>query len=75
MTPGKTEVKQGKFVEFISPGKRIILGNGINLNPNMFTLGIIQIIVKKKLVEPQILRFVNFTPCEELVSTRHFWQM
>ena len=47
MTPGKTEVKQGKFVEFISPGKRVILGNGINLNPNMFTLGIIQIIVKK----------------------------
>ena len=42
----KQKSNKAKFVEFISPGKRVILENGINLNPNMFTLGIIQIIVK-----------------------------
>ena len=26
-------------------------------------------------VEPQILHFANFTPCEELVPKRHFWKM
>ena len=26
-------------------------------------------------VEPQISNFANFTPCEELVPKRHFWQM
>ena len=26
-------------------------------------------------VEPQISHFANFTPCEELVPKRHFWQM
>ena len=25
--------------------------------------------------EPQILHFVNFTPCEKLIPIRHFWQM
>ena len=48
MSPGKTEVKQGKFVEFASPAKGYILEkliNPISPTPNV-TLGIIQIKVK-----------------------------
>ena len=52
MSPGKTEVKQGKFVEFISPAKGYFREtydaqsmNPISPTPK-FTLGIIQIKVK-----------------------------
>ena len=27
------------------------------------------------LLNRKFLHFANFTPCEELVPTRHFWQM
>ena len=52
VSPGKTEVKQGKFVEFISPAKGYLRETyqSQNLNPisptPKFTLGIIQIKVK-----------------------------
>ena len=52
VSPGKTEVKQGKFVEFISPAKGYFRETyqSQNLNPisptPKLTLGIIQIIVK-----------------------------
>ena len=52
VSPGKTEVKQGKFVEFISPAKGYFreTSQSQNLNPisptSKFTLGIMQIIVK-----------------------------
>ena len=52
VSPGKTEVKQGKFVEFISPAKGYFRETykSQNINPisptPKFTLGIIQIKVK-----------------------------
>ena len=52
MSPGKTEVKQGKFVEFISPAKGYFREtyksqNIKHIYPTpKFTLGIIQIKVK-----------------------------
>ena len=52
MSPGKTEVKQGKFVEFISQAKGYFreIHKSQNINPispaPSFTLDIIQIIVK-----------------------------
>ena len=53
VSPGKTEVKQGKFVEFISPAKGYFRETyrSQNINPisptPKFTLGIIQIKVKR----------------------------
>ena len=35
----------------------------------------VSISISSGLAEPQISHFVNFTPCEELVQIRHFWQM
>ena len=52
MSPGKTEVKQGNFVEFISPVKGYFRETykSQNINPisptHKLTLGIIQIKVK-----------------------------
>ena len=52
MSPGKTEVKQGKFVKFIYPAKGVLEKpiNHKNINPisptPKFTLGITQIKVK-----------------------------
>ena len=52
MSPGNTDVKQGKFVEFISPAEDYFreMYKSQNINPisttPRFTLGIIQIIVK-----------------------------
>ena len=52
MSPGKAEVKQGKFGEFISPVRGYFRETykSQNINPNWptpkFTLGIIQIKVK-----------------------------
>ena len=53
MLPGKAEVKQGKFVEFISPAKGYFRETYKSQNINTisptpkFTLGIIQIKVKR----------------------------
>ena len=50
MSPGNTDIKQGKFVEFISPAKGYFreMYKSQNINPIFptpkFTLGIIQII-------------------------------
>ena len=52
MSPGKTEVKQGKFVEYISPAKGYFreTNQSENINPispnPKFTFDIIQITVK-----------------------------
>ena len=52
MLPGKTEVKQGKFVEYIFPAKDYFreTNKSQNINPisptPKFTFGIIQINVK-----------------------------
>ena len=52
MSPGKTEVKQGKFVEYIFPGKGYFreTNQSQNINPispaPKFNFGIIQIKVK-----------------------------
>ena len=45
MSPAKTEVKHGNFVEYISPAKGETLINPIYPTPK-FNLGIIQITVK-----------------------------
>ena len=36
---------------------------------------IVYIYLHDSCVEPQISHFANFTPCEELVTKRHFWKM
>ena len=48
VSPGKTEVKQGKLVEFISPAKGSLEKQNINHISTIpkFTLGVIQIKVK-----------------------------
>ena len=61
VSPGKTDVKQGKFVEFISPAKGYLRETyrSQNINPIFptpkFTLGIIQIKVKRLLTSFQYL--------------------
>ena len=61
MSPGKTEVKQNKFVEFISPSKGYFRETYKSLNikhispTSKFTLGIIQMKVKTKLKAYQLV--------------------
>ena len=61
VSPGKTEVKQGTFVEFISTAKGYLREtySSQNINPIFptpkFTLGILQIKVKRLLTSFQYL--------------------
>ena len=60
VSPGKTEVKQGKFVEFISPAKDYFRETQITKHKShfpapKFSLGIIQIKVKRLLTSFQYL--------------------
>ena len=61
MSPDKTDVKQGKFVEFISPEKGYFRETNKSQNINLisptpkFTLGIIHLKVKSLLTSFQCL--------------------
>ena len=71
MSPGKTEVKQSKFVVFISPAKGYFKETYKSQNKNpispipKFTLGIIQIKVKSRPVGKSIK---NKLICRILIS-------
>ena len=74
MSPGKTVVKQGKFVKFISQAKVIFretfISNNINpISPTpKFTLGIIQIKVKSLSTSFQCFFQYNELICTILIS-------
>ena len=66
MSPGKTEVKQDKFVEFISPAKGYFKSQNINpisLTPK-FSLGIRQIKVIRKPINWFTVRSLKKIPVQ-----------